>query len=146
MSKKSEELRNETTELEVVNNQALLDLFAENTNIPAILMYDEKKALKPSEVINLASGENKSLSDVLNVELSLEGFGAVRLDYVDENTGEFGNYIRYILITDKGNFTTTSTFIGRTLKMLYQTMMKSPKIMFKQKETDGKRRFMMEVL
>lgn len=146
MAKKAEEIKNETTELTVVNSEALLDLFGDNANMPAILMFDEKKAMKPNELINLASGENVSLSDVLNIELTLEGFGAVKLDYADVDTGEFGTYIRYILVTDRGNFTTTSTFIGRTLKMLYQTMMRSPRIMFKQKETDGKRRFMMEVL
>jgi len=146
MARNTEVIKNETNDLAVVNSDALMEMFGERTSAPAILMFDEKKVMKPSEVINLAAGENISISEVLNMELVLQGMGAVKLDYVDEETGEFGTYIRYIMITDKGNFTTTSTFIGRTLKMLYQTMTKSPTIMFKQKDTGDRRRFMMEIL
>lgn len=145
-TKRNEEINNETTDLAIVNNEGLMELFGERASAPSILMFDEKKVLPLKDIINLASGENVSLSEVLNTEVQLVGMGAVKLDYIDEQTGEFNQYIRYILITDKGNFTTTSTFIGRTLKMLYQTMSRTPKVMFKQKEKDGRRRFIMEIL
>lgn len=146
MARRNEEIVNETTDLATINNDGLLELFGEKANTPAILMFDEKKVLPLKDIINLASGENVSLSEILNTEVELIGMGAVKLDYVDENTGEFSSYIRYILITNKGNFTTTSTFIGRTLKMLYQTMTRPPHVIFKQKEKEGHRRFIMEVL
>lgn len=146
MARKDETFVNETTDLSLINNDGLMELFGEKAGSPAILMFDQKKVLPLNEIINLASGENVSLSEVLNTEVELVGMGAVKLDYIDETTGEFSQYIRYILITDKGNFTTTSTFIGRTLKMLYQTMTRPPKVMFKQKEKDGRRRFIMEIL
>lgn len=146
MARRTEEIINETTDLAVVNNEGLLDLFGEKSSSPAILMFDNKKVMPLKDIINLASGENVSLSEILNTEVELIGMGAVKLDYVDEQTGEFSNYVRYILITDKGNFTTTSTFIGRTLKMLYQTMNRPPHVMFKQREKDGRRRFIMEIL
>ena len=146
MAKQNTEMVNDVTDLAVVQTEELSVLFGDKLSMPAILMFDEKKVVSPIEIINIASGENVSISDVLNQELVLQGMGAVQLDYVNEETGEFSKYIRYILITDKGNFTTTSTFIGRSLKMLYQVAPKAPKIMFKQKEKDGRRRFMMELV
>lgn len=138
---------NATTDLAIIGTSELENMFGDKVNVPAILMYDEKKAVSVSQIINIASGENVSLSNVINKELTLEGFGAVRLEYPNAETGEVVDYIRYILITDSGMFTTTSAFIGRTLKMLYQTMVKSPKVRFVQQELgDGKRRFRMEIL
>lgn len=147
----SKDVTNATTDLAVVNEEAVLNLFGGNTSIPTVLIFDEKKVVSVKEVINLASGENVSISDILNKEIKLQGMGAVKQEYVNEDTGEFGNYVRYILFTDQGSFTTTSTFIGRTLKMLYQTTpeggrKEAIKVIFKQKEKDGKRKFIMELL
>lgn len=133
-------------ELTTTSKEELVTLFGENIDAPSIMMFDDKKVLTPSEVINLSSGENMSLSEIINTPVVLQGMGGVRLQYVDENTGEVLNYIRYLLITDKGNYTTTSSFIGRTLKMLYQISPKSPTVMFKQKEKDGRRKFFMEIM
>lgn len=137
---------NETTELSAINGDELSAMFGGKMNVPAILMFDQKKAVPLKDIINVSAGENLSLSEVINTELTLEGFGAIRLEYLDEETGELKDYIRYILFTDKGTYTTTSTFIGRTLKMLYQTMSRAPKVKFLQKDKEGRRRFMMEIL
>lgn len=138
------------TDLTTLDNTALAEMFADTMAQPAILMYENQKAISPMELINIASGENKSLSEVINKELTLQGFGAVKLDYTDTDTGEFGKYIRYILVTDQGTFTTTSSFIGRTLKMLYNVSVQSPRIMFEQKDTvvgnESRRRYMMRLL
>ena len=131
MSTKTENT-NETTSLSVVDSTALVEMFGEKINTPAILMFDSKSMITPQEAINLAAGENVSLSSVINKELTLKGVGAALLDYVDEETGEVKSYIRYILLTNEGNFTTTSTFIGRTVRMLVQVKMGEPKIVFKQ--------------
>lgn len=145
------DINNETSELSVVSPETVVELFGGASSAPVVLMFDEKKVVSVEEVINLASGENISISDVLNKELLLQGMGAVKQDYVDRETGEFGSYVRYILFTSEGSFTTTSTFIGRTLRMLYQATprggRKNPvKIVFRQKEKDGKRKFIMELL
>ena len=147
----SKEMANATTDLAVVNEEAVIELFGGNTSIPTVLIFDEKKVVSVTEVINLASGENVSISDILNKEIKLQGMGAVKQEFVNPDTGEFGNYVRYILFTDNGSFTTTSTFIGRTLKMLYQTTpeggrKEGVRVVFKQKEKDGKRKFIMELL
>lgn len=137
-------------DLEIVNNVELMELFGDKVTSPAIMLYDENKVVPVTDLINLAGGENLSISEILNIEVTLEGFGGVKLEYVDELTGEFGDYIRYILITDKGNFTTTSSFIGRTLKMLFQSGAKKPVVKFTQKDKnvngEVRRQFRMELV
>ncbi len=136
-SKNMEELRvNETQELGV---------FEGSTSVPIIKMFNGEE-LSAAKMINIVNGSAKSVSDFLNQELTLLGFGGVVLDFIDEETGEMGRYNKYILITDKGDIATTSTFIGRTLKMLYQCNMTSPRIRFRQVEQAGRRRFLMDLL
>ena len=136
-SKNMEELRvNETQELGV---------FEGGTSVPVIRMFNGEE-LSTSKMINIVNGSAKSVSDFLNQELTLLGFGGVVLDFVDEETGETGKYNKYILITDKGDISTTSTFVGRTLKMLWQCNMQSPRIKFRQVEQSGRRRFLMDLL
>ena len=65
MSAKTENT-NETTSLSVVDSSALIEMFGEKINTPAILMFDSKSMITPQAAINLASGENVSLSSVIN--------------------------------------------------------------------------------
>ena len=128
-----------------VNETKELGVFEGSTSVPVIRMFNGEE-LSASKMINIVNGSAKSVSDFLNQELTLLGFGGVVLDFVDEETGETGKYNKYILITDKGDIATTSTFIGRTLKMLYQCNMTSPRIKFRQVEQSGRRRFLMDLL
>lgn len=128
-----------------VNETQELGVFEGGTSVPVIRMFNGEE-LSTSKMINIVNGSAKSVSDFLNQELTLLGFGGVVLDFVDEETGETGKYNKYILITDKGDISTTSTFVGRTLKMLWQCNMQSPRIKFRQVEQSGRRRFLMDLL
>lgn len=128
-----------------VNEVKELGIFEGPTSVPVIRMFNGEE-LSASKMINIVNGSAKSVSDFLNQELTLLGFGGVVLDFVDEETGETGKYNKYILITDKGDIATTSTFIGRTLKMLWQCNMTSPRVRFRQVEQSGRRRFLMDLL
>lgn len=128
-----------------VNEAQELGVFEGHTSVPVIKMFNGEE-LSAAKMINIVNGSAKSVNDFLNQELTLLGFGGVVLDFVDDETGEVGKYNKYILITDKGEIATTSTFIGRTLKMLWQCNMTSPRIKFRQVEQSGRRRFLMDLL
>lgn len=140
---KEKEIKN-MEELNVKETQEL-GVFEGSTSVPVIKMFNGEE-LSAAKMINIVNGSAKSVSDFLNQELTLLGFGGVVLDFVDDETGEMGRYNKYILITDKGEIATTSTFIGRTLKMLWQCNMTSPRIKFRQVEQSGRRRFLMDLL
>lgn len=140
---KEKEIKN-MEELNVKETQEL-GVFEGSTSVPVIKMFNGEE-LSAAKMINIVNGSAKSVSDFLNQELTLLGFGGVVLDFVDDETGEVGKYNKYILITDKGEIATTSTFIGRTLKMLWQCNMTSPRIKFRQVEQSGRRRFLMDLL
>lgn len=120
-------------------------IMTETASMPSIMMYDKSKSMDLEDLVNLSAGAHKSLTDILNLEVTLEGFGLVKLQFIDED-GVIGDYIRYILVTDQGAFTTTSSFIGRTLAMLYQVKAFEPKVKFIQVDKGENRRFMMELV
>lgn len=139
MSKKNEVAVTEVTELAegaMLTEGNLADIFGDKVSQPAIVMFDGAKAVSPIELVNVSIGENISLDDIVNKEVVLEGYGGIKLEYVDEESGEILPYNRYILVTSEGIFTTTSAFIGRALAVLMKTMSVKPKVMFTRKTSN----------
>lgn len=152
MTKKNEVVTtgvNELAEGAMLTEGNLTEIFGEKVSQPAIVMFDGG-TISPIDLINVSIGENVSLDEIINMEVTLEGYGGVRLEYVDEETGELLPYNRYILATSEGVFTTTSAFIGRALAVLMKTMSVKPIVRFTRTTTnvggETRSKYMMKVV
>lgn len=129
----------------IVKDDAELAVFGGVNALPVIKMFDGS-TLPIEQIINIVNGETKSVSEVLNQILDLQGFGGCIMEALDDATGETVKYKKYFIVTDVGIVSTTSIFIGRTLQMLYRCNVQAMHIKFRQVEKQGKRHFYLDLV
>lgn len=129
----------------IVKDNAELTVFGDVNTLPVIKMFDGS-TLPIEQIINIVNGETKSVSEVLNQVLDLQGFGGCIMEAIDDETGETIKYKKYFIVTNVGIVSTTSIFIGRTLQMLYRCNVQTMHIKFRQVEKQGKRHFYLDLV